>query len=223
MVGEGGTQLSGGQKQRIAIARALIRNPKVLLLDEATSALDNESEGIVQAALDRVHAGRTTVVVAHRLTTIRNADLIVALKDGKVNEMGTHEELMKRRGLYYDLVESQLAGKDNEEADAVEELPDANEVAKKFNRPMSRKMSRQMTRMLSINSIKEDDDAEVQTSRWRLFMRLAQLSRPEIGYNLLGLLGGSSTDNLDLMQLFGVHTCRQFFLDWQLLDISSSS
>ena len=118
----------------------------------------------MQAALDRVHAGRTTVVVAHRLTTIRNADLIVALKDGKVNEMGTHEELMKRRGLYYGLVESQLAGKD-EEADAVEELPEDDEAAKIMNRPMSRKMSRQMTRVLSINSIKEEDGGESKTSR----------------------------------------------------------
>ena len=120
----------------------------------------------MQAALDRVHAGRTTVVVAHRLTTIRNADLIVALKDGKVNEMGTHEELMKRRGLYYGLVESQLAGKD-EEADAVEELPEDDEEATKItkNRPMSRKMSRQMTRVLSINSIKEEDGGESKTSR----------------------------------------------------------
>ena len=92
--------ISGGQKQRIAIARALIRNPKILLLDEATSALDNESEGLVQAALDKVHEGRTTVVVAHRLTTIRNADLIVALKDGEVQEKGTHDELMKNKGMF---------------------------------------------------------------------------------------------------------------------------
>ena len=104
-VGGSGDQLSGGQKQRVAIARAIIKDPSILLLDEATSALDNESERVVQAALDDLMARhrRTTVVIAHRLTTIRNADKIVVLSKGAVAEQGTHDELIEKKAAYFDL------------------------------------------------------------------------------------------------------------------------
>ncbi|XP_019702682.1 ABC transporter B family member 2 isoform X2 [Elaeis guineensis] len=109
-VGERGVQLSGGQKQRIAISRAILKNPSILLLDEATSALDAESEKSVQEALDRVMVGRTTVVVAHRLSTIRNADIIAVVQNGKVVETGSHEQLMSDRcSAYASLVQLQEA------------------------------------------------------------------------------------------------------------------
>lgn len=107
--GSGGTQLSGGQRQRIAIARALVRNPKILLLDEATSALDTESEKMIQAALARAakDSKRITIAVAHRLSTIRDADVICVFHKGKIEEMGTHEELAALGGIYRKMCEAQ--------------------------------------------------------------------------------------------------------------------
>ncbi len=106
-VGPGGQRLSGGQRQRVALARALLRNPRILLLDEATSALDAESEAAVQQALLRLRAGRTTIVVAHRLSTVRDADFVVAIAEGAVVEQGTHSALLAEEGLYTRLVRTQ--------------------------------------------------------------------------------------------------------------------
>ncbi|NLE27857.1 MAG: ATP-binding cassette domain-containing protein, partial [Clostridiaceae bacterium] len=113
-VGERGVKLSGGQKQRISIARVFLKNPPILLLDEATSALDNESERLVQQSLEELARGRTTLTIAHRLTTIRGADVIWVLTEDGLEEHGSHDELMAKQGLYYQLYQMYTLDEANE-------------------------------------------------------------------------------------------------------------
>lgn len=109
-IGDGGNKLSGGQKQRLAIARAVLKNPPIMILDEATSALDTESERLVQDALEKMMRGRTSLVIAHRLSTVQNADTIVVMQKGEIVEQGSHQELLERQGVYRRLVEMQQLG-----------------------------------------------------------------------------------------------------------------
>jgi ATP-binding cassette subfamily B protein len=108
VVGERGYRLSGGEKQRLALARVILKDPRILVLDEATSSLDSESETLIQEALKRVMAGRTSIVIAHRLSTIQAADLILVMDRGQIVERGTHAELLGERGLYARLYETQF-------------------------------------------------------------------------------------------------------------------
>ncbi|KAK4802353.1 hypothetical protein SAY86_000556 [Trapa natans] len=212
IVGEHGTQLSGGQKQRIAIARAILKNPRILLLDEATSALDAESERRVQVALDNVMANRTTVVVAHRLTTIRNADNIAVVHQGKIVEQGTHDGLIKDpEGAYSQLIRLQEGSKEAEETAGP--IPDKPELASESmslkNSPrhsISRGSSgsrRSFTLSFSLSgpiNVQETADLPEQSDGRRAadneknmerrkkvsMWRLARLNRPEMGVLVLG-------------------------------------
>ncbi|KAG7546155.1 ABC transporter-like [Arabidopsis suecica] len=183
-VGERGIQLSGGQKQRIAISRAIVKNPSILLLDEATSALDAESEKSVQEALDRVMVGRTTVVVAHRLSTVRNADIIAVVHEGKIVEFGNHENLISNPdGAYSSLLRLQ-------EASSLQRNPSLNRT---LSRPHSIKYSRELSRTRSSfcserESVTRPDGAEPSKKVKVTVGRLYSMIRPDWMYGVCGTI-----------------------------------
>lgn len=218
-VGDRGTQLSGGQKQRIALARAMIKDPSILLLDEPTSALDPESEIIVQQAIDKICSGRTTVVIAHKLATVRNAHTIVVLDRGSGVEIGNHNQLMKKAGAYYSLVK--LA------SDAVSNHTSKNNTGKVSELSMNEKSTYDVSRSKYLNDVsrlnylksmldeeleEKEEKQETNPENYEL-AEVWKLQRPDIvmlvlGF-LLGLLAGAVLSIFPLI----LSQALQFYVD----------
>lgn len=194
---ETGSQLSGGQKQRIALFRAIIKDPRVLLLDEPTSALDAESESVVQQAIDKISSGRTTIVNAHRLATVRNADAILVLDHGSVTEIGNHRQLMQKAGVYHDLVKlasdavSKPFSKQNDNLKGTE----FSIYDKSINDVSRSKNLRDVSRPEGKKSMKEEDleereeEQETTTRKYKI-SEVWKLQRPEIAILVFGFLFG---------------------------------
>ncbi|CAL5059839.1 unnamed protein product [Urochloa decumbens] len=186
-VGERGIQMSGGQKQRIAIARAILKSPKILLLDEATSALDTNSERVVQEALELASMGRTTIIVAHRISTIRNADMIVTMQSGEVKELGSHDELIDiENGLYSSLVHLQQS-RDSMDSDKVGGITSTYVLQQSSSQHMSRGLSA-ASRSSSTQSMGDakDGDKEKPNLHVPSFRMLLMLNAPEWKQALMG-------------------------------------
>lgn len=198
-VGERGFLMSGGQKQRIAIARAIVSDPKILLLDEATSALDTKSEGVVQAALDRAAKGRTTIVIAHRLSTIKHADNIVVMQKGRIVEQGTHDNLLTRRGAYYNLVEAQRIAAENEkkaeddipilndqDAQVLEKMP-AGESSEDDDMQAKLKRTQSGKSQSSVELAKRTQEKHAKYGLWNLIKFIGSYNKSEWYYMCIGL------------------------------------
>ncbi|XP_022554072.1 ABC transporter B family member 7 [Brassica napus] len=190
MVGDHGTQLSGGQKQRLAIARAILKNPKILLLDEATSALDAESERTVQDALVKLMSTRTIIAVAHRLTTIKTASMIAVVQQGKIIEKGTHEEMIQDpEGAYSQLVSLQEVSKKG----GVEELELRENISVSHNQTdfgLPRPINLNQTKETHENKSSTENKASKKREKVSL-RRLAHLNKPEIPVLLAGSLAAA--------------------------------